>query len=52
MKAERRITALLLIPATLWFVVLLVLPLIVILVYSLGDRAPEGGYAPALTLAQ
>ena len=32
--------------------ILLVLPLIVILVFSLGDRAPEGGYAPALTLAQ
>ena len=52
MTAERRITALLLLPATLWFLVLLVLPLVVILVYSLGERAPEGGYAPALTLAQ
>ena len=48
----RRATMLLLLPATLWFLILLVLPLIVILVYSLGDRAPEGGYAPALTLAQ
>ena len=46
------VTALLLLPATLWFLVLLVLPLVVILVYSLGERAPEGGYAPALTLAQ
>ncbi len=52
MSAERRLTALLLLPATLWFLVLLVLPLAVIVVYSLGERAPEGGYAPALTLAQ
>ena len=36
----------------MWFLVLLVLPLVVILVYSLGERAPAGGYAPALTLAQ
>jgi spermidine/putrescine transport system permease protein len=46
-----RTTALLLLPAASWFLVLLVLPLVVILVYSLGERAPEGGYAPALTLA-
>jgi spermidine/putrescine transport system permease protein len=49
---ERRTTALLLFPATLWFLILLVLPLVVILVYSLGERAPEGGYGPGLTLAQ
>ena len=49
---ERRVTALLLLPAALWFLLLLVLPLVVILIYSLGERAPEGGYAPALTLAQ
>ena len=40
-----RTTALLLLPAASWFLVLLVLPLVVILVYSLGERAPEGGYA-------
>jgi spermidine/putrescine transport system permease protein len=49
---SRRVTALLLLPATLWFLVLLVLPLLVILVYSFGERAPAGGYAPAFTLAQ
>jgi spermidine/putrescine transport system permease protein len=36
----------------LWFLFLLVLPLVVILVYSVGERAPAGGYAPAFTLAQ
>lgn len=49
---RRRVTALLLLPATLWLLLLLALPLLVILVYSLGERAPEGGYQPALTLAQ
>jgi len=42
----------LLLPTTLWFLLLLVMPLIVITVYSLGERAPAGGYLPALTLAQ
>jgi spermidine/putrescine transport system permease protein len=50
--SERRATVLLLLPAALWLLVLLVLPLMVIVVYSFGERAPEGGYAPALTLAQ
>ncbi|MFO1038225.1 MAG: ABC transporter permease [Geminicoccaceae bacterium] len=51
-RLDRRVTALLLLPAALWFVVLLILPLVVVMIYSLGERAPEGGYAPALTLAQ
>ncbi len=42
----------LLLPTTLWFLLLLVMPLVVIAVYSLGERAPAGGYQPALTLAQ
>ena len=46
---RRRITALLLLPSTLWFLLLLIMPLVVILVYSLGERAPEGGYQAALT---
>lgn len=49
---NNRVTAMLLLPTTLWFLLLLVMPLIVILVYSLGERAPAGGYQPALTLAQ
>ncbi len=47
-----RVTALLLLPTGLWFVVLLIMPLVVITVFSLGERAPAGGYQPALTLAQ
>lgn len=42
----------LLLPTTLWFLLLLVMPLVVITIYSLGERAPAGGYQPALTLAQ
>ncbi|MFV1967455.1 MAG: ABC transporter permease [Pirellulaceae bacterium] len=49
---NNRVTAMLLLPTTLWFLLLLVMPLVVILVYSLGERAPAGGYQPALTLAQ
>jgi len=54
-REERRgrlLTALLLAPSTLWFVALLVMPLAVVVVFSLGERAPAGGYAPAFTLAQ
>lgn len=45
-------TAVLLAPATLWFLLLLVLPLAVVLVFSFGERAPAGGYAAAFTFEQ
>jgi spermidine/putrescine transport system permease protein len=53
-RTDRRnlVTALLLAPAALWLVGFLVLPFVAILVFSLGERAPEGGYQAALTLAQ
>ncbi len=43
---------LLLLPATAWFLVMLVLPLVVVLVFSFGQRAPAGGYMPAFTFEQ
>jgi spermidine/putrescine transport system permease protein len=43
-------TTVLLAPSSLWFIGLLVLPLIVVLVFSLGERHPAGGYQPGLTL--
>ncbi|EYD75572.1 Spermidine Putrescine ABC transporter permease component PotB [Rubellimicrobium mesophilum DSM 19309] len=50
--ARRRIGAtLLLAPAGLWLLAMLVLPLVVVLVFSFGERGPAGGYAPAFTLA-
>ena len=41
-----------LLPATAWLLVMLVLPLIVVVVFSFGERGPAGGYVPAFTLAQ
>ncbi|MDJ0610992.1 MAG: ABC transporter permease [Kiloniellales bacterium] len=43
---------LLLAPATLWFAAMLVLPLVVVFVFSFGERGAAGGYLPAFTLAQ
>jgi spermidine/putrescine transport system permease protein len=48
-RRSRTLTAILLAPAGVFFVFLLVLPLIVMLVYSFGVRAPEGGYQAAFT---
>lgn len=50
--SRQKARLLLLGPAGLWYAALLVLPLAVVLVYSFGERAAAGGYAPALTLAQ
>jgi spermidine/putrescine transport system permease protein len=43
---------LLLAPAGAWFLVMLVLPLAVVLIFSFGERGPAGGYVPAFTLEQ
>ena len=43
---------LLLVPATGWLLVMLVLPLVVVIVFSFGERGPAGGYVPAFTLDQ
>ncbi|HET6379767.1 MAG TPA: ABC transporter permease [candidate division Zixibacteria bacterium] len=42
----------LLVPAGLWYLALLVAPLAILLIFSFGIRAPNGGYLPALTLEQ
>lgn len=39
-------------PAAAWFLVMLVLPLAVVLVFSFGERAPAGGWVPAFTFEQ
>jgi len=51
-KSSSYITLLLLAPITIWLVVLLVLPLLVVLIYSFGELAEMGGYRPAFTFAQ
>jgi spermidine/putrescine transport system permease protein len=52
--ARRRtlVTAALMAPAAIWLFVFLVLPFVAMLVFAFGERAPEGGYQPAFTLAQ
>ena len=51
-KPNRWLTAALLAPTSMWFLLMLILPLIVILVFSFGERAAVGGYAGGFTLEQ
>ena len=44
------LTTVLLLPAGLWYLVLLVAPLAIVVVFSFGVRAKNGGYAPAFVL--
>ena len=46
----RLLTLVLLLPAGLWYVILLVLPLAIVAVFSFGVRAKNGGYEPAFVL--
>ena len=43
---------LLLAPAGTWFLVMLIIPLSVVLIFSFGERAPAGGVVPAFTFEQ
>jgi spermidine/putrescine transport system permease protein len=43
---------LLLAPAGTWFLVMLIIPLTVVLIFSFGERAPAGGVVPAFTFEQ
>ncbi len=44
--------ALLALPAALWYLLFLIAPLVVLAVMSVGERSPNGGYAPGFTLEQ
>jgi spermidine/putrescine transport system permease protein len=46
---SRLLTAILLLPAGLWYLVLLVAPLVIVVIFSFGERARNGGYAPAFS---
>jgi spermidine/putrescine transport system permease protein len=46
----RLLTGLLLLPAGFWYAVLLLLPLLIVVVFSFGVRARNGGYEPAFIL--
>jgi len=50
--SDKWVNRLLLVPASAWFLIMLALPLVVIVVFSFGERAAAGGYVPAFTLAQ
>jgi spermidine/putrescine transport system permease protein len=43
------LTGVLMLPASFWYLALLVAPLLIVVVYSFGTRAKDGGYAPAFT---
>ena len=47
---SRLLTTVLLAPAGLWYLVLLVAPLAIVVVFSFGIRAKNGGYSPAFVL--
>lgn len=49
---QRTRNLLLLAPAGTWFLVMLVVPLSVVLVFSFGERGAAGGYVPAFTFEQ
>ena len=51
-KSNGWLTAALLAPTSLWFLFMLILPLIVILIFSFGERAAVGGYGGGFTFEQ
>ena len=51
-KPGRWLTIALLAPTSMWFLFMLILPLIVILVFSFGERSAFGGYSGGFTLEQ
>jgi spermidine/putrescine transport system permease protein len=44
------LTGALMLPASFWYLFLLVVPLALVVVYSFGERGTLGGYSPAFTL--
>jgi spermidine/putrescine transport system permease protein len=46
----RLLTGVLLLPASVWYLFLLVMPLAFIVVFSFGEKARNGGYNPAFSL--
>jgi spermidine/putrescine transport system permease protein len=50
--SRRFVDRLLLAPAGAWYLAMLVLPLLVVAIFSFGERGAAGGYVPAFTLEQ
>ena len=51
-SARRGPAVLLALPTALWYLLFLVAPLVVLVVMSVGERSPNGGYAPGFTFTQ
>ena len=49
-EGGRLLTAALVLPASLWYLILLVLPIAIVILFSFGERSPTGGYAGGFTL--
>jgi spermidine/putrescine transport system permease protein len=49
-RPSRLLTGLLLLPAAVWYLLLLVTPLAIVVVFSFGTRARNGGYSPGFVL--
>jgi len=45
------LTAALVLPATAWYLILLVIPLAIVMVFSFGERGATGGYGGGFTIA-
>src|SRR3954466_11225327 len=46
---SRLLTGVLLLPASLWYLLLLVAPIIIVIVFSFGNAGTTGGYAGGFT---
>lgn len=51
-QQSRWLARLLMLPASLWFATMLVMPLAVVIIFSFGERAPAGGVILSFTLEQ
>ena len=49
-RPSRLLTGLLILPAGLWYLILLILPIAIVILFSFGERSPTGGYAGGFTL--
>ena len=50
MARSRLLTGALMLPAALWYLILLVMPIVIVLLFSFGERTRTGGYSPGFSL--
>jgi spermidine/putrescine transport system permease protein len=50
MTRSRLLTGALMLPAALWYLILLVMPIVIVLLFSFGERTRTGGYEPGFSL--